>query len=394
MNARARLLAPALITAIVLSSFAPGVVSPAVGGRNFSADAKARHAELVARAKSVGHVPILIKLALDEQPSAKAFRSKHRAGLDPFSTALERHQRNIERAQQRFADKLGRFSGEIRGFKYVPYAAVVADEHVLEALQDMPEVESIQEDRPNFADLASSVPLIGGKAARDLGWTGAGQAVAILDTGVDTDHPMLVKNVIPETAACFSRTSAWWDNVKTPPTSLCNSSLPRCIDGSGNAIDYSACGVGAAEPCGPGCEHGTHVAGIAAGNGAQIGVAPEAGIVPVQVFVKYDYDGDGDLDLVAYDSDIIAGLEYVLDLSATYDIAAVNLSLGGSIMSTTASCDSNDGATKAIIDDLRAVGIATIVAATTTTKGDSNRGKHPTYEITVPGIVPGSVDEQ
>ena len=83
----------------------------------------------------------------------------------------------------------------------------------------------------------------------------------------------------------------------------------------------------------------------------------------MQVFVKYDYDWDGDEDVVAYDSDIIAGLEYVLDLSDSYDIAAVNMSLGGGVMTTTAACDNSDAAIKAVIDDLRAVGIATVIAA-------------------------------
>src|SRR5207245_1078652 len=60
-----------------------------------------------------------------------------------------------------------------------------------------------------------------------------------------------------------------------------------------------------------------------------------------------------------YTSDLIAGLERVYSVRTTRNIASVNLSLGGG--SFTASCDSEPE--KAIIDTLRAAGIATVVAA-------------------------------
>jgi hypothetical protein len=53
----------------------------------------------------------------------------------------------------------------------------------------------------------------------------------------------------------------------------------------------------------------------------------------------------------------------VLKLSTTRDIAAVNMSLGGGMYTTTAQCDSAKGSIKLVVDDLRAVGIATVVAA-------------------------------
>ncbi|MGB5832458.1 MAG: S8 family serine peptidase, partial [Thiohalocapsa sp.] len=312
---------------------------------------------MAAKAKAQGVVPVIVRLAVDEEIPAAALKSKHRPGLDRTSKALERRQRSIARAQRRIADRLNLVPGEMKRFRSIPFAAMAADQQLLDQLQAAPEVLDIQEDSINLPDLISSVPHIGADTARNLGWNGLGQAVAVLDTGVDTDHPMLAANVIADAAACFSGTSVFW------ATSLCSGAVPECTDAQGDDIDNSACGIGAAEPCGSGCNHGTHVAGIAAGNGSRIGVAPQAGIIPVQVFVKYDYDDDGDQDVVAYDSDIIAGLEHVLALSADHDIAAVNLSLGGSVQSSTAACDSADAAIKAVIDDLRAVGIATVIAA-------------------------------
>src|SRR4029078_10523763 len=99
---------------------------------------------------------------------------------------------------------------------------------------------------------------------------GTGTVVAILDTGVDASHPFLAGKVIDE--ACFSSTIA-------------GLSQSVCPNGTGQQ-----CGTGAAAPCSlDSCLHGTHVAGIATGNGASAGqpfsgVAKGARIVAVQVF--------------------------------------------------------------------------------------------------------------
>jgi subtilisin family serine protease len=61
------------------------------------------------------------------------------------------------------------------------------------------------EDTLSAPTLADSVPLIGADVAWAAGYSGAGQAVAILDTGVDKTHPFLTGKVIAE--ACFSSTT-------------------------------------------------------------------------------------------------------------------------------------------------------------------------------------------
>src|SRR5262249_32021065 len=61
----------------------------------------------------------------------------------------------------------------------------------------------------------------------------------------------------------------------------------------------------------------------------------------------------------AFVSDIIAAMEYVYTAAPSYNIASVNMSLGGG--SFTAPCDNQPY--KPAIDNLRSIGIATVVAA-------------------------------
>jgi serine protease AprX len=73
--------------------------------------------------------------------------------------------------------------------------------------------------------------------------------------------------------------------------------------------------------------HGSHVAGVIAGNGAQsdgahIGVAPEADLVDVQVA-----DDQGMSSM----SDVILGLQWILEHKAEYNIRVINLSLNSTV---------------------------------------------------------------
>jgi subtilisin family serine protease len=205
----------------------------------------------------------------------------------------------------------------------------------------------IVEDALALPTLAQSGPLVGQPEAFAFGATGAGQAVAILDTGVDASHPFVAGRIVGE--ACFSTTSA-----SQGARSVC--------PGGQSAVEAG----GAAQPCSvAGCDHGSHVAGIAAGASAAFnGVAPRAGIIAVQVFSQFDASrcrGLGVLGpcIASFTSDQIRGLDYVLRLSRQRPVAAANMSLGGGL--STAACD--DDLTKGVIDDLRTAGVATVIAA-------------------------------
>ena len=111
------------------------------------------------------------------------------------------------------------------------------------------------------------------------------------------------------------------------------------------------------------------------------GVAPRASIIAVQIFSQitgsFCTRGENPCALT-FPSDWILGLEHVYELRNTYSIAAVNMSIGG-ITSMTA-CDGD--AVKPAIDQLKAVGIATVIAA-------GNEGS--TTSIDYPACISSSV---
>ena len=236
-----------------------------------------------------------------------------------------------------------------RRFRTIPFVAADVDARQLAALRRDPDVTSIEDDLPARATLAQSVPLVGAPAAWAMGYSGAGWSVAVLDTGVDADHPFLHGKVVSE--ACYS--NAFGDGI-----SLCPGGAPAST-ADGSARDCA----GYLD-----CEHGTHVAGIVAGRSASLaGVAHDATLIVIQVFTGYPADDPicgGAACLVSYSSDQILALEHVLALRTTFNIAAVNLSLGGSqVFQDTASCDAANPSRKAAIDNLRSAGIATVIAA-------------------------------
>ncbi len=244
----------------------------------------------------------------------------------------------------------------IKRFETIPFMAMEVTLAELETLAGLTEITSIQEDRLRAPHLAQSVPLIGGTAAWAGGYTGAGQTVAILDSGVDGTHPFLAGKVVSE--ACYSSSSS----------SLLGSVSPLCPGGvtsstaAGSAMPYTSGVCPTSE-----CDHGTHVAGIAAGAGAGFsGVAKDASVIAIQIFSRVDSFiscGGSSPCVSSYDSDLIRGLERVYALRAAFNIAAVNMSVGGGQYVDQSTCDSENASTKAAIDNLRAANIATVISS-------------------------------
>lgn len=292
-------------------------------------------AQLLDRATERGTVRVLARLDVPET-------SKSLAGVDAGAARLTA----IRSARAALARDLeGTVYSTEREFSTIPYVALDVSPAALTALTLSGHVLALEEDRLEKVMLPESVPLVQGDQAWNAGYDGTGWAIAVLDTGVYSAHPFLAGKVVSE--ACYSATG-------------------DCPNGQTEMV-----GEDAGETCtyAPGsCPHGTHVSGIAAGRGSDFsGVARGASIIAMQVFSKFTgSDCDDDVEdpcAKSYTSDTIAAMERVYELRNTYNIAAVNMSLGGGSFASQLACDQQDSARKAIIDQLRSVGIATVAAS-------------------------------
>ncbi|GAA0840901.1 S8 family serine peptidase [Streptosporangium amethystogenes subsp. fukuiense] len=221
----------------------------------------------------------------------------------------------------------------------------------LAKLAEDPRVLSIRRDRvyspaalTSLGSLASSLQVVGADKAHAAGTKGAGQTIAVIDTGIDAGHPDFGGRVVGQ--ACFSATDegaqSLCPNGQTSDPGSADANTPACVHEQVNL-----------------CDHGTHVAGIAHA------VAPEADIVAVQVFSRFnDCDDEGGACLSAFESTILLALEHVAKLKeGGTNIAAVNLSLGGGLYEGACDAEPELASMKSRIDDLRAKGVAVVAAA-------------------------------
>src|SRR5215471_5449754 len=132
----------------------------------------------------------------------------------------------------------------------VPGSSVATAEVTTDGLRRLggdPRVKRVFLDTAVRPHLSDTTRLMGAVPSWALGREGNGALVAVLDTGVQNDHPFLRGRVAAE--ACFSSTVA-----SQNATTACPNNEREMV------------GAGAARPCAsPGCNHGTHVAGIVAG---------------------------------------------------------------------------------------------------------------------------------
>jgi uncharacterized repeat protein (TIGR02543 family) len=307
------------------------------------------------------------RVLVDLRPASGSHRPE---GTLPTGAAVAGQRQHIAAAQAQVRSLLsGTRHRVLHAYATVPFLAVEIDAAGLARLEASGQIVSaVWEDALHVPVLADSGPLVEATDAWAAGYDGTGSVVAIVDTGVDRNHTFLAGRVVEE--ACFSSTTS-------SATTLCP-----------NGLDEQT-GPGAGAPCpynNLACWHGTHVAGIAAGGSGVVGgktisgIARGAEIIAVQVFSLFSPASCGGSSscIMAYTSDIIAGLEWVYGLRGQYAIASANLSLGGGLY--TASCDTDP--MKPVIDQLRAAGIATVAAA-----GNSSK----TNALSSPGCISSAV---
>jgi subtilisin family serine protease len=232
----------------------------------------------------------------------------------------------------------------VRSYATLPSVAVDATEVGREQLAASPGVVSVTLDRDLHATAADDGQTAPDDATLDTSApppvTGAGWTVAIVDTGVDTSHPYLA-----------GRTGTGFDG---------HGDIGACFADACPGGGATGFGLAAAQPCpAGGCEHGTHVAGIALGSGAggPGGVAPGAGLYPVRVFSTTSSGG-----ATAHESDVLAALDHIMVQAAHYHFAAVNMSLGGDT-TFAVPCAGLDPDVEAAIQRLSGLGVAVTVAS-------------------------------
>jgi subtilisin family serine protease len=251
----------------------------------------------------------------------------------------------------------------IHEYRYSPAAAMYLSRAEINALANDPAVFRILLDQPRRPQLDTSISHIGARSLHDIGLTGAGVGVAILDTGVDHQHPMFAGRITA--SACFSSSDPA-QNVTgfCPNGQAVDTTSPEAGD---NCEELSA----NQDAGGDGCFHGTHVAGIAAGSDfanpdlpTQIvrGVAPAADIIAVQVFARFAIPASchgQPACAQSFPGDQLRALEWLYDNRATLKLASINMSLGGG--QNRYACDSDP--LVPIIRLLRTAGIATVIAS-------------------------------
>jgi minor extracellular serine protease Vpr len=220
-------------------------------------------------------------------------------------------------------------------------------------LERMPEVKNVypviqmtlpkpEDEAGNEVNLSTAIGMTQADIAQSqLGLTGRGIRVAVMDTGIDYDHPDL--------GGCFGpgcRVEAGWDFVGDAYNN--DSTLPG----------YNPVATPDAFPddC---AGHGTHVAGIIGANGAVRGVAPG---VTFRAYRVFGCAGSTSSDIM------LAAMERILDDGAD----VMNMSIGSGYQWP-------EYPTAKAADRLVSKGIVVVASA-------GNDGARGTYAIGAPGV--------
>ena len=307
-----------VLTVIAVFALSLGGAPPATRAQEATDADKKVGPEVSAALTSESRVQVMVELSTPSGNRAEA--------VDPAT-------RRAEVARQRTAVLSAVTSADFQEtvqFQLVPALAGFVTATGVQKLASHPGVARIDVDEGATTNLDESVPLVNADEQHARGNRGQGVVVAVLDTGIDRDHPDLSDGLIAE--ACFL-----------------------------NATQGAKCPNGTARQSGPNSApddtgHGTQVTGVIASNGvrAPVGMAPDAQYVAVKVLYRNPVTGRG---TAASNADIVAALEYVYH--ERQDVRVINMSLGTRRTATQnypAHCDRVDAITSAyasIINDLK-----------------------------------------
>ncbi len=213
----------------------------------------------------------------------------------------------------------------------------------LKALADDPRVKRVHIDRPVQGLVGRTAVTVGARAVQELmGYNGAGVGVAVIDSGI----------------------TGWHDDL-------------TAANGQGQRVLHFADFInGYAKPYDD-WGHGTHVAGVVAGNGfdtygTRNAIAPGAHIIALKAL-----DGEGHSTI----STIIEAIDYAVANKDKFNIRVINMSLGAAVVESY----NTDPLTLAA---RRAVDAGIVVVAAAGNLGKAADGQPQYGAITAPGNAP------
>lgn len=275
--------------------------------------------------KEDGKVPVILALKEGHEP---AFVRRFATAKDPRKHI---HRSRIKALQEKVKSHFN--SGDLAGtmdlvhaLENTPVLSARINKKALNALAKHPNVAMILQDEPVYAMLSESSPLVESPAAHALGYTGEAVVVAVIDTGIDSEHPGLQDDLV-------------WEE--------CFLSLGGCPKTGG----VRASGKGSAEDLNG---HGTHVSGIiTSSDPTYLGIAPDAHIAALKTL---DDQGHGIF------SDVLAATDWATSHAEELGIRVINMSLGGKT-GYLGECDDFNPASAVVMEAAASAGITMFAAS-------------------------------
>ena len=233
--------------------------------------------------------PVEVIVLLDDAEEQRAEEVENRGKAQLFRARGIDYQQRVEKRKSRMNALKAAVHSEVADmnlevmtdYPVLPIMHMrINSAQALDKLSRHNKVLSIDENKPHQKYLAQSLPLIERTNAQVSTYNGEHATVAVLDTGVNYKH------------ALFGSCSAPGENCKVV--------YAQDFASSDGSLDDDG--------------HGTNVAAIV------LGVAPAAKIAALDVFRPDGY---------AYSSDLINAIDWCVTNKAIYNIASINMSLGG-----------------------------------------------------------------